>query len=213
MTLSKTRLVVLGLMCATAFTAVDVGAGVAIADQPHMQNALHDLGLLLAAQLQIAEPDKGGHRDTSCRPGQPSHQRGKPRHPVPAEQLRSAHSDGTCLVYRFFQRELRSCVDCTGWDPGCEIAVVDLRPCRGTTSPWDADERCRTPSPAYKAAWQASTCQAGDRCGGFAHTASSWMKCPRVNAGSGFSAMTRSPISEPQSWSKAVTGSRADPML
>lgn len=64
MTLTKTRLAVIGTLCAAAFTALGVGAGVAIADQPHMQNALHDLETA-GNQLQIAEPDKGGHRENA----------------------------------------------------------------------------------------------------------------------------------------------------
>jgi riboflavin biosynthesis pyrimidine reductase len=64
MALSKTRMVVLGSLCAAAFTAVGVGAGVAIADQPHMQNALQDLQSA-NSQLQIADHDKGGHRENA----------------------------------------------------------------------------------------------------------------------------------------------------
>ncbi|MCV7225340.1 hypothetical protein H7J73_04730 [Mycolicibacterium komossense] len=53
-----------GCLGALAFTGVGVGTGMALADQPHMQNALNDLD---AAQnrLQIALPDKGGHRDAA----------------------------------------------------------------------------------------------------------------------------------------------------
>ena len=61
MTISKLRLALLGSVCAAVFTAVGVGAGVALADQPHMQNALGDLNAA-QGELQVAVPDKGGHR-------------------------------------------------------------------------------------------------------------------------------------------------------
>lgn len=64
MKMSKVRLAVVGSCCAVAFTVAGVGAGVALADQPFMQNALHDLETA-NAQLQAAQPDKGGHRDNA----------------------------------------------------------------------------------------------------------------------------------------------------
>lgn len=64
MTMTKVRLAVLGACGAMAFTAVGIGAGVAIADQPHMQNALHDLETA-QFQLQVAIPDKDGHRENA----------------------------------------------------------------------------------------------------------------------------------------------------
>jgi hypothetical protein len=60
-TISKVRLAALGSLCALVFTGVGIGAGVALADQPHMQNALGDLDAA-QSELQIALPDKGGHR-------------------------------------------------------------------------------------------------------------------------------------------------------
>ncbi len=60
---SKVRLAVV-TCAALACTAIGVGAGVAIADQPHMQNALHDLETA-NDQLQVALPDKGGHRENA----------------------------------------------------------------------------------------------------------------------------------------------------
>jgi hypothetical protein len=59
--ISKLRLALLGSFCALVFTGVGIGAGVAFADQPHMQNAV---GYLNSAhsELQIALPDKAGHR-------------------------------------------------------------------------------------------------------------------------------------------------------
>jgi hypothetical protein len=64
MKMSKTRMAVLGTLCAAAFTAAGVGAGVAIADQPNMNNALHDLENA-QGQLQVAAHDKGGHRENA----------------------------------------------------------------------------------------------------------------------------------------------------
>ncbi|MCV7227296.1 hypothetical protein H7J73_14775 [Mycolicibacterium komossense] len=55
---------VIGTLGALVFTGIGVGTGVAIADQPHMENALHDLQTA-QSQLQVAEPDKGGHRDNA----------------------------------------------------------------------------------------------------------------------------------------------------
>jgi hypothetical protein len=60
-TISKFKLVVVGSLSAMVLLGVGVGAGVAIADQPHMQNALNDLNAA-QNQLQIAIPDKAGHR-------------------------------------------------------------------------------------------------------------------------------------------------------
>jgi hypothetical protein len=59
--ISKFRLAVLGSLCAMVFTGVGIGAGVAFADQPHMQNALGDL-TAAQGELQVALADKGGHR-------------------------------------------------------------------------------------------------------------------------------------------------------
>ena len=64
MKMTKVRLAVMGSCCALAFTAAGVGAGVALADQPFMQNALHDLETA-SGQLQAAEPNKGGHRENA----------------------------------------------------------------------------------------------------------------------------------------------------
>jgi hypothetical protein len=63
---SKTRLAVVGTLGAIVFAGAGVGAGVAIADQPHMQNALDGLNAA-QNQLQIATPDKGGHRVNAIR--------------------------------------------------------------------------------------------------------------------------------------------------
>jgi hypothetical protein len=60
-TISKFKLAVVGSLSAMVFTGVGVGAGVALADQPHMQNALNNLNAA-QYQLQIALPDKAGHR-------------------------------------------------------------------------------------------------------------------------------------------------------
>jgi hypothetical protein len=62
--ISKLRLAVLGSLCALVFTGVGIGAGVAVADQPHMQNALNDLNAA-QGELQIALHDKGGHRENA----------------------------------------------------------------------------------------------------------------------------------------------------
>ena len=54
-------------MIASAFVAsvaVGTAIGVAIADQPHMHNALNDLRAA-RHQLDVAEADKGGHRVTA----------------------------------------------------------------------------------------------------------------------------------------------------
>ncbi|MCP9849526.1 hypothetical protein [Cyanobium sp. Morenito 9A2] len=51
------------LASASAFTAgLVVSAGIAMAQQPNMQNALGSL-LNAQASLQAAAPNKGGHRD------------------------------------------------------------------------------------------------------------------------------------------------------
>lgn len=60
-TITKFKLAVVGSLCAMVLTGVGVGVGVALADQPHMQNALNDLNAA-QNQLQIAIPDKAGHR-------------------------------------------------------------------------------------------------------------------------------------------------------
>lgn len=46
--------------------AVALGAGYAVAAQPHMNNALSDLRAA-RHQLQEAVPDKGGHREAALR--------------------------------------------------------------------------------------------------------------------------------------------------
>lgn len=56
MKLKSLRLGALGLVL-----GIGIGAGVAFAAQPHMQNALSDLQAA-ANQLSLALPDKGGHR-------------------------------------------------------------------------------------------------------------------------------------------------------
>lgn len=61
MTISKFKLVIVGSLSAMVLLGAGIGAGVAIADQPHMQNALNDL-TAAQNQLQIAIPDKAGHR-------------------------------------------------------------------------------------------------------------------------------------------------------
>jgi hypothetical protein len=61
MKVSKFKLAVAGCLGAIVFTGIGVGAGFAAADQPHMQNALNDLNAA-ENQLQIATPDKAGHR-------------------------------------------------------------------------------------------------------------------------------------------------------
>jgi hypothetical protein len=47
-----------------ASVAVGTAIGVAVADQPHMHNALDDLRAA-RHQLDVAEADKGGHRVTA----------------------------------------------------------------------------------------------------------------------------------------------------
>ncbi len=61
MTISKFKLVMVGSLSAMVLLGAGIGTGVAIADQPHMQNALNDLNAA-QNQLQIAIPDKAGHR-------------------------------------------------------------------------------------------------------------------------------------------------------
>ena len=61
MTVSKLKLAVAASIGGMVLTGLGVGAGLALADQPHMQNALNDLNQA-QNQLQIALPDKGGHR-------------------------------------------------------------------------------------------------------------------------------------------------------
>jgi hypothetical protein len=60
MYVSRLRLIVAGLATASALGIV--GAGTAWAVQLHMANARADLQQGLT-QLQLADPDKGGHRD------------------------------------------------------------------------------------------------------------------------------------------------------
>lgn len=59
MRVSKLRLAVIGVAGALAFTAM--GAGAAVAFQPHMVSARNDLN---AAQIELQQaiPDKAGHR-------------------------------------------------------------------------------------------------------------------------------------------------------
>jgi hypothetical protein len=58
--ISKLRLAVAGVITAASFTVF--GAGAAYAFQPHMVNARDHLNTALN-ELQIADQDKGGHRD------------------------------------------------------------------------------------------------------------------------------------------------------
>lgn len=58
--ISKFRLAVAGVITAASFTVF--GAGAAYAIQPHMVNARDHLNTALN-ELQIAEADKGGHRE------------------------------------------------------------------------------------------------------------------------------------------------------
>ena len=60
MQISKFRLAVAGVITAASFTVF--GAGAAYAFQPHMVSARDHLNAALN-ELQIAEPDKGGHRE------------------------------------------------------------------------------------------------------------------------------------------------------
>jgi hypothetical protein len=62
MQISKVRLAVAGVLTATAFSVL--GAGTAYAYQEHMFNARNDLQQA-ANELQQAEHDKGGHRETA----------------------------------------------------------------------------------------------------------------------------------------------------
>ncbi|HEX4557880.1 MAG TPA: hypothetical protein VH166_01535 [Mycobacterium sp.] len=62
MHISKFRLVVAGVLTAVSFSLV--GAGTAYAVQTHMFNARDDLNNAVN-ELQIAVPDKGGHRVTA----------------------------------------------------------------------------------------------------------------------------------------------------
>jgi hypothetical protein len=59
MRISKLRLAVIGVAGALAFTGM--GAGAAVAFQPHMVNARGDLNAA-ENELQQAIPDKAGHR-------------------------------------------------------------------------------------------------------------------------------------------------------
>lgn len=63
---SKMKLAVAGSLGAIVFTGLGVGAGVALADQPHMQTARDDLNAA-QYQLQTAAPDKAGHRVNAIR--------------------------------------------------------------------------------------------------------------------------------------------------
>ena len=60
MQISKFKLAVAGVITAASFTVF--GAGAAYAWQPHMVSARDHLGAALN-ELQIAEADKGGHRE------------------------------------------------------------------------------------------------------------------------------------------------------
>ena len=62
MTSSKARLGVLALVFAFVFAGI--GAGVALASQPHMVNARNYLNQALT-ELNAANPDKGGHRENA----------------------------------------------------------------------------------------------------------------------------------------------------
>jgi hypothetical protein len=59
MRLSHLRLGIIAVVFALIFTGI--GAGIALAAQPHMVNAHSDLQNALA-QLNAASPDKAGHR-------------------------------------------------------------------------------------------------------------------------------------------------------
>jgi hypothetical protein len=59
MRLSNLRLGIIAVVFALAFGAI--GAGIALAAQPHMTNAHADLQTALS-QLNAATPDKAGHR-------------------------------------------------------------------------------------------------------------------------------------------------------
>jgi len=61
MTMFRNALIASGF---AASLAVGAAIGVAVADQPHMHNALNDLRAA-RHQLDIAEADKGGHRVTA----------------------------------------------------------------------------------------------------------------------------------------------------
>lgn len=61
MTISKLKLAVAASIGGVVLTGLGIGTGLALADQPHMQNALNDLNQA-QQQLQIAIPDKAGHR-------------------------------------------------------------------------------------------------------------------------------------------------------
>lgn len=61
MTISKVKLGALALVTAAGLMGAGVGAGVALADQTHMTNALNDLNSA-QSELQAAQPDKAGHR-------------------------------------------------------------------------------------------------------------------------------------------------------
>ena len=61
MTVSKVKLAVAASIGGVVIAGLGVGTGLALADQPHMQNALNDLNAA-QNQLQIAIPDKAGHR-------------------------------------------------------------------------------------------------------------------------------------------------------
>ena len=62
MHISKFRLAVGGALMAVSFSVI--GAGTAYAVQTHMFNARDDLNSALN-ELQVAIPDKGGHRVTA----------------------------------------------------------------------------------------------------------------------------------------------------
>ena len=61
MTMYRKALIASGFV---ASVAVGAAIGVAVADQPHMHNALNDLRAA-RHQLDVAEADKGGHRVTA----------------------------------------------------------------------------------------------------------------------------------------------------
>jgi hypothetical protein len=62
MRISKFRLIVAGVLTAASFSLI--GAGTAYAVQEHMINARDNLNNALN-ELQMAAPDKGGHRVTA----------------------------------------------------------------------------------------------------------------------------------------------------
>jgi hypothetical protein len=58
---NKLKLALVAAVSAVLFAGAGVGAGLAYADQTHMDNALGDLNAA-QSELQAALPDKAGHR-------------------------------------------------------------------------------------------------------------------------------------------------------